>query len=260
MNPHLPTLGPKSRPADAAAGLALPLRAFRLMLTTPRLFALSLVSAAVTAAALVFVGWAAWAGGQGLAQAILGGEGWRHAASVGLGVLLFIAFFVAGALTVPLLLLAPLQDPISEATEARLGGFTPPPFTVARLLRSIVESVMHTLLRLASMLLGFAVLFPLNLIPVAGSALWWVLSSTWAMFWIAVEQLSNPMARHLYRFGQVLKAARGRMPLTMGFGAAMYVILWVPVVNFFLMPVAVVSGTLFFRSLKAAGDLGEPGP
>ena len=100
---------------------------------------------------------------------------------------------------------------------------------------------------------GFLVLFPLNFVPGVGSAVWWVLSSLWSSFWIAAEHLSNPMARHLFPFGAVVRALWRRLPLAMGFGLATYAVLWVPVVNFFLMPLAVVSGTLLYRALLAAG-------
>jgi len=86
--------------------------------------------------------------------------------------------------------------------------------------------------------------------------LWMVLSSLWTMYWLSVEYLSGPMARHLYPFRQVLDALRRRLPLAMGFGATLYVMLWIPVLNFFLMPLAVVAATLLFRALKAAGALG----
>ena len=184
-------------------------------------------------------------------------SGWQHAASLGLGVVFFIVLFIVGALTAPNLLLAPLQDPLSEATEVRCGDFTAPPFSASATVRGIVESLMHTLLRLAFMFLGLAVLFPLNLIPAAGSVLWVILSSVWSMFWIAAEHLSNPMARHLRPFGQVIRALRTRLPLALGFGATLYVLLWVPVLNFFLMPVAVVAGTLLFRGLLRSGALPE---
>jgi CysZ protein len=160
---------------------------------------------------------------------------------------------------VPNLLLAPLHDPLSEATEERCGDFTAPAFSLAATARGIVESLTHTLMRVALMLLGLLVLFPLHLIPVAGSVLWVVLSSVWSMFWIAAEHLSNPMARHLRPFKQVLAALRGRLPLALGFGAALYVLLWVPVLNFFLMPVAVVAGTLLFRGLLGSGALPKTG-
>ena len=37
------------------------------------------------------------------------------------------------------------------------------------------------------------------------------------------------------------------------FGAALYVLLWIPVLDFFLIPLAIVGGTLLYRGLEAAG-------
>lgn len=252
----IPDLPAVSSTGDVVRGLTIPLRAFVLILRTPKLFFLSLLCAAVTGLTLFGVGWGALTLAQRAAEALISADsGWQHAASLGLAAVCFVMLFVLGALTVPNLILAPLQDPLSEATEVRCGDFTAPPFSMGAVVRGVIESLTHTLMRLALMLLGFVVLFPLHLIPVAGSVLWVVLSSVWSMFWIAAEHLSNPMARHLRPFKQVLTALRGRLPLALGFGAALYVLLWVPVLNFFLMPVAVVAGTLLFRGLLRAGVL-----
>lgn len=47
-----------------------------------------------------------------------------------------------------------------------------------------------------------------------------------------------------------MSALRGRLALALGFGAALTLLLWVPVLNFFLMPLAVVAGTLLFCGLR----------
>ncbi len=66
------------------------------------------------------------------------------------------------------------------------------------------------------------------------------------------------MARHLYRFGDVTRAVRARLGLGMGLGAAIYLLLWVPVLNLFFVPLAIVSGTLLYRGLRSAGALAPP--
>ncbi|MDP2276351.1 MAG: EI24 domain-containing protein [Archangium sp.] len=258
MNSPIPDLPAVSTAGDLLRGVSIPLRAFTLILRTPKLLMLSLACAAVTGLTLIGVAWGASGLAQRAADALISADsGWQHAASIGLSIVFFIMLFVVGALTVPNLLLAPLQDPLSEATEERCGDFTSPPFSLSAITKGIIESLSHTLMRLSLMLLGLAVLFPLHFIPVAGSVSWVALSSIWSMFWIAAEHLSNPMARHLRPFKQVIAALRGRLPLALGFGAALYVLLWVPVLNFFLMPVAVVAGTLLFRGMLKSGALPE---
>lgn len=256
----IPTLPAASTPGDAARGLMIPLRAFALIVRTPRLLALSLACAVVTAGTLIAVAWGAWRVGHWASELLIApGDGWRGAAAVGLGLVFSLVAFIVGALTVPNLLLAPLQDPLSEATEAACGDFTAAPFSLGGVVRGTLESLKHTALRLALMAVGLVALFPLNLVPVVGNVLWVLLSSVWTMFWLSVEHLSNPLARHLRPFRQVVSGLRARLPLALGFGASLWVMLWVPVLNFFLMPVAVVAGTLLYRGLLKAGAL-DRGP
>lgn len=261
MNQPVPDLQPASFVTEIGRGLRLPLSAFKLIFAVPRLRALALVCAGVTGLTLVGIAVGSWSAGHGLSTWMLGGDaasdGWRSYAAVGVGVLLAALFFGFGALTLPNLLLAPLQDPLSEATEVVCGDFTPEPFSMSALVRGTWESLRHTLLRLLIMTVGAVVLLPLHLVPVVGNVLSFALTTAWSMYWLAVEHLSNPMARHLRRFREVVTVLRRRLLLALGFGATLWVLLWIPVVNFFLMPVAVVAGTLLYRGLRQAGALPE---
>ena len=67
------------------------------------------------------------------------------------------------------------------------------------------------------------------------------------------------MTRHLYPFAQVRRVLRQRWALCLGFGAGVYVLLWVPILNSFFLPVAVVGGTLLYRGLLAVGGV-PPAP
>lgn len=230
------------------------------MVSSPKLIGLSLISGLVTSGVLVGLVALWWAPAFGWAEALIGTGSWRTWVSAIVGFLFFALTYFVSALTVPNLVLAPLQDPLSEGVEERCGDFTPPPFSLPRTVRGTLHSLGHTLLRLLTQLLGLAVLLPLNLIPGAGSVAWAIGGSLWSMFCLAIEHLSNPMARHFYPFGQVVTVLRKRLTLSLGFGAALYVMLWVPVLNFFLMPVAVVAGTLLFRALRKVEALGPPPP
>lgn len=252
-----PVLSSGSRVSDLFAGLALPFRAFKLILTTPPLLLLSMFCALVTGITLICLLIFLWPLATYVAEHWIGtGGGWRNAAGTGVAVLLYLGMLVVGALTIPNLLLAPLQDPLSEATETKLGNFSAPPFSFARLVQGTTTSLVHTLSRLALMLIGFGILLPLNLIPVAGSVIYAVLSAMWAMWWVCAEYLSGPMARHLLPFRAVLGAMRDRPFFAMGMGATLYVVLWIPVLNCFLVPLAVVAGTLLYRALPQTAAVG----
>jgi CysZ protein len=66
------------------------------------------------------------------------------------------------------------------------------------------------------------------------------------------------MTRHQYPFREVRRVLRQRWLLCLGFGAGVYVLLWIPVLNNFFLPVAVVGGTLLYRGLLAVGNVSPP--
>lgn len=247
MIPKIPT---RDGPFELFRGFVLPFSALRLIFKTPALRRLSALCALVTLVALLGSAIGAWwLAGKTVDRFIE--TDWLQAV---LAVVLFVAFFAIGALTLPNLVLAPLQDPLGESTERALGADHKSNLS---LISGTAISIRHTLLRLLLMTLGGVVLFPLNVIPGVGSVLYLVLSTGWTMLWLSVEHLSNPMARHGYGFRKVMTVIRQRPFRALGFGAALFVILWVPILNCLLMPVAVVAGTMLFVALRAAQALPE---
>lgn len=253
----VPSFARRTSWKDFFQGLWLPFSALGLLFRSPRLFVLSAISSLVTLASLVLlvVGLWHWTGDL-VSLLVAQPHHWfgRFLWDV-LYALTFALLLVAGANTVPLLLLAPLQEPLSEATEALCGDYASRPFALGEFFRTTAASMGHTLLRVALLLAGHAALLLLNVVPGAGHAAWAICSALWTMGWLAVEYLDSPMTRHRYGFRDVRRIVRQRLPLALGFGAALYVLLWIPVLDFFLIPVAVVGGTLLFRGLKAAGAL-----
>jgi CysZ protein len=246
-----PTLVPSLRGGlgDFFTGLTLPLRSLGMVFGSAKIFSLSLLASIVTAAALIGIWVFAWRVSAGwVGEGTLGGV---------LHVLLSVLIWIPSALVVPSLALAPLQDPISEATEARCGNFTAPKFSIARTVRSSGVSIAHTASRLAILLAGYLVLIPLNFVAGIGSGAYFVLSTIWASWWLCAEYVSGPSARHLKSFGVTIAAMRRHTLASLGFGLSLFVVLWVPVLNFFLVPVAIVGGTLLFRALHIEGP-GRP--
>jgi CysZ protein len=199
---------------------------------------------ALTLAAVAVLAWelaASWT--QGWVEA-----GWARAA---LAVVLWPLLFSLGALTVPNLVLAPLADPLSEDTSRALGRPLPPPLGWQK---ATLLALRHTLGRLAVVALGSGLLFLVNLLPWAGAFLWVALSTLWSAFWLVVEHLSTPMARRGSDLAEVVYLARRRPGLTLGLGLGLTGLLWVPVLNCLLVPVAVVAGTLLFEGLANGKD------
>ncbi len=256
----VPTFTARPGPGDFLQGLALLGRAWRLIFRTPRLLGLSALCAVVTLVALGGILVLLWL----YAPELLGALWSRPEAWYGRAlwylvlVLMALVLLVVGVNVVVPVALAPLQDPLSEITEELCGDYVSPPFRAGTFLRGLATSVGHTLARVLLLLLGLALLFPLNLVPAVGNLAWTVLGSLWSMFWLAGEHLASPMTRQLYAFAEVVQAMRRRWLLCLGFGAGTWLLLWVPLINTFFLPVAVVAGTLLYRGLRATGDIAPP--
>jgi CysZ protein len=254
--PDAPRLSPRSGPLDLFAGAAIPFRAGVLLLRTPRLRALSLLCAGVTlviftAWALVLWHWlpgwlgALWPQPEGVARWL-----WRSTVVV-TGALAW----VVGAATLPLLALAPLQDWLVDATEAAVGAPPAPPLGAIAGAGQAVAAVGRTAVRVLALLTGQAALMLLHAVVPAAAPLWTAAGVGWTALWVCAEYLDAPMARHRRPFRQVRRVLAGRTALALGFGLVLTLLLWVPLLNFFLVPLAVCAGTLLFRSLVSAGTL-----
>lgn len=256
----VPSLPAQPRAGDFLVGFALPFRALGVIRRSPKLLALSALCALITLASLLGLVIILWRATPGLLGALWTRPAawYARAAWEVAQALLFLLLAVVGANTVPLVLIAPFQDALSEGTEELCGDFTAPPFRLGTFARGLWTSLAHTLARIAVLLAGHLVLLPLHLVPGVGSLTWTVLGSLWTMLWIAAEHVGAPMARHFYRFGQVREVLSQRRALALGFGAAAYVLLWVPVLNTLLLPLAIVGGTLLYRALRSSGALPPP--
>lgn len=254
----LPDLDARSRPSDFFTGLAAPFRAIAVVRGHPELRRLARWMAAVTAVALVALLWLLGKYADDLLSLIwTRPESWYGALAWSLlAILLFLLSFAVLATFLPPLLLAPLQDPLSESVETLATGRTPPPFTLQSFLGSLVTGLAHTLGRLVLVLIGLAVLLPLNLVPVVGSLAYTVLATCWSAVGLAAEHLGAPMARHLFPWAAVRRLVLQRPALLLGFGLGSHALLFVPVLNFFFVPYVVVAGTMLFLKLREADALG----
>lgn len=163
--------------------------------------------------------------------------------------------YVVGALTLPPLALTPLSDPLSELAEEACGGEPSPPFTLGNLLRGTAAGLKLTLARLLLLAVGLVLLLPLHLIPGLGSLAYSLLATIWSLLGLTAEHVGAPLARHFHPTATVFRLLRERTALCLGFGAAVQVVLLVPVINAFFLPLAIVGGTLLYLGLVRAGAL-----
>ena len=148
-----------------------------------------------------------------------------------IGVFLFSFVFIGRALATPFL------DILSEWTEDALQGTpTNRPFHLGHWIVDILRSLGHTL----GMLFLLVAAFPLSFIPVIGQAAW--LGLGWLL--LVYDFSGFALDRRRLTFREKWRHAHSERAGSFGFGAALFVLLAIPVVNLFGLSVAAVSGTL----------------
>ena len=246
-----------TRPAAGFGhGFLLPLRGLRHSLAVPALRRWAVAMVAITAVSLGALFVALFFLVPGLLESLwTRPEGWPAIFWYAAAVLLFAVCLVVGAATVPAVVTAPLADPLVAATERHFRLPAPPEGGIGRLAAETAGGVLKAILRVSLLLAGHVVLLPLWLLPGAGHATWTLLSTFWTVFWLVFEYLDLPANRFGYRFREVAAAVRANPPVAAGFGLAVYLLLWVPILNPLFIPAATVGATLLFHELRAAGRI-----
>lgn len=104
--------------------------------------------------------------------------------------------------------------------------------------RSIVREILKLLYYIPMALLALV----LSFIPGVG-AVAWLLLGAWMM---SIQFVDYPMDNHQLSFAEVKNACRSQRLSSLGFGALVAVCTGIPVVNFFVVPAAVVGATLLW--------------
>jgi CysZ protein len=116
-----------------------------------------------------------------------------------------------------------------------LEGLGPALLAVPRgVLRELVKLMYYTPMAIFVLLLSF--------IPGVG-AVAWLLLGAWMM---SIQFVDYPMDNHQMSFAQVKAAVRSRRLSSMGFGGVVALCTGIPLVNFFVVPAAVVGATLLW--------------
>jgi CysZ protein len=148
-------------------------------------------------------------------------------------------------------LAAPFNDALSEQVERIVTGAEGQPFRLATVLRDAVRTVALEATKLAIYAGVMIPLFVLSLlVPVAGPALYSVVSFLFTSAYFAIDYIDWPATRRGRGVSERLSLLSKRSGPMFGFGAGVAVLLFVPVVNLLLMPAAVAGGTLFYLDLE----------
>ncbi len=145
---------------------------------------------------------------------------------------------------------SPFHDFLSEHTERILRGIdevpSPDGSLVWDLIRSIGSSAFIAFLY-ASIMVPILLL---NLIPGVGNVASTILSACVSAFFVALEYTDPTLQRHEVRLRDKLRLIWDNLPLTGSFGLGTSLLLWVPLMNFVCMPIAVIGGTALGIALE----------
>jgi CysZ protein len=243
----------------ATSGLRIPLSAAKLLVTNPRLWPWAIAPAIINFSVFVvtlFFTLPAASQAFGAAWAMPAIVAWYHYLLIALwGLIYLIVMLLAvvlsymGAMMLGGVIASPFNDALSEKTERILLGaryVTPPEMPFWKGVgRSMLSSA-----AMAGMYFGVMVpLLLLNLIPVVGSIAYTVIGGLVGGYFVALEYIDPLLERKTLPFKQKLALVWQERSLTLGFGVGTSLMLAIPIINFFCLPIAVIGGTALGTAL-----------
>jgi CysZ protein len=145
--------------------------------------------------------------------------------------------------TVALVIASPFNALLAEKAEELITGQPVDSLEgFGAALASVPRSVVRELLKLLYYIPMALLALLLSFIPGVG-AVAWLLLGAWMM---SIQFVDYPMDNHQLSFAEVKKACRSRRLSSLGFGGVVAVCTGIPLVNFFVVPAAVVGATLLW--------------
>ncbi|MFW2388651.1 MAG: EI24 domain-containing protein [Polyangiales bacterium] len=145
---------------------------------------------------------------------------------------------------------APFNDALSEAVENILTGEKAPPFSFSHMLADVARTIR---LELGKALLYLVIVGPMLLasffIPGVGQVVSLVGFALTAVY-LGIDYVDWPAARRDWSVRDRIAFTRRQLPAVAGFGAGVWVLLFIPLVNLLFMPAAVAGGTMLFLALQ----------
>jgi CysZ protein len=145
--------------------------------------------------------------------------------------------------TVALIIASPFNALLAEKAEELITGRPVESLEgLGAALLAIPRGVLRELLKLLYYIPMAVVALLLSFIPGVG-AVAWLLLGAWMM---SIQFVDYPMDNHQRSFAEVKEAVRSRRLSSLGFGGLVALCTGIPVVNFFVVPAAVVGATLLW--------------
>jgi len=146
----------------------------------------------------------------------------------------------------------PFNDLLSQRVEELVLGPVDEPFEWRVLFRDLAQSVVHSVLSLLLWALTMIGLLLLNLVPALGSVLSFVLGVGASSFFLSREMMDGALSRRRLGYAHKWRIVGSERALFLGLGMASWALLWIPLLNFLMLPMSVIGGTLLYCELERA--------
>ncbi|NRA19912.1 MAG: sulfate transporter CysZ [Oceanospirillaceae bacterium] len=140
---------------------------------------------------------------------------------------------------------APFNGILSERVEQMLGGYEVADESFKELLAIIPQSIGREFAKLAYYIPRVILLLILSFIPGINlfAPFFWFVFGAWMM---AIQYCDYPMDNNKVTFKQMLVLLKKKRLTSLGFGSVVQVAMMIPILNFIMMPVAVIGATIYW--------------
>ena len=140
---------------------------------------------------------------------------------------------------------APFNGILSERVEQMLGGYEVADESLKELLAIIPQSIGREFAKLAYYIPRVILLLILSFIPGINlfAPFFWFIFGAWMM---AIQYCDYPMDNNKVTFKQMLVLLKKKRLTSLGFGSVVQVAMMIPILNFIMMPVAVIGATIYW--------------
>jgi CysZ protein len=164
--------------------------------------------------------------------------------------LLFVALFFYLAsysfISMAKVFSAPFNDLLSEKIELEFNpNYKEPTNAIRHFMATILPTVIEEIKKVTLISLGFVILFFLAMLPIL-TAFVTPVAFFYSILVVAIDFVDYPLARRQMSLKEKKKYVIEQLPELLGFGSGTFVLFLIPFLGLFVLPIAVVAGTLLF--------------
>lgn len=163
------------------------------------------------------------------------------------GILTILVYSILGSI-----ITAPFNDPLSARVEKELAGpVNDGKFSFVGFMGDIYRSIKNAVKLLLMMVILNVIIFPLNIIPVAGNIAYIILSFLVNSFFMGFQFYDFSLERRKYSFREKLRICWSFRGMVVGTGAGFFIFSWIPVAGFLSLNLATIAATeQFVKKIK----------